>query len=75
MTSNKALNWTDLRIRSRAHIKEHPNLPEGIRGPAMQLTGIAVGLASQIVGNLELVYRRGYDEGYKAGQKVGFKNT
>ena len=62
----EGLNWTNLRMQTKVHIREHQHLPDAVKTPALELTGKAIDIASHVVGNLELVYRCGYDAGYKA---------
>lgn len=57
-------SWNDI---TRAMVAEHPELPKAIKDPAKQLVERSMGVVSQIVGNLELVYRRGHQEGYEDG--------
>lgn len=60
------ISWNDI---ARDMIHERDDLPEQIKGSAKDLIEGLIGSASQIVGNLELVYRRGVQAGYEEGYK------
>ncbi len=62
----RPVGWNDL---ARDMVNDNPNLPAPIKGPAMELVRRSMGVTSQIVGNLELVFRRGQQAGYEDGYR------
>ena len=59
-------DWREL---ARKICDANPNMPKGIQDLAGDLTGQLALLSSQMVGNLELAWRRGQHEGYLNGYK------